>query len=210
MVNEIPPEDNVVGTQEIKDVDVVADPTRRRLLTGIAWLAVGATVGSTLTNFTKIFNSTAPQALKTPDPTESSSSSSSPTEKPTPTVGETETAEPQPTLGDLSIYSPEKVAVPDSSIYSPEKAAIIMDIEATYNINIFSVQQAREYAHRYLPSEQVADLGIDNWQDTKVGFNKEQFILLRELLSYMPKVLLTPKYPQRFGIILRENDLKDS
>jgi hypothetical protein len=145
---------------------------------------------------------------QTPTLTESPKPSPSPTVSPIPTIGETETAEPQPTLGDLSIYSPENVAIPDSSLYSPEEAAIIMDIEATYGINIFSVQQAREYAHRYLSNDEIQTIKIDSWQDTKKGFNKEQLILLRDLLSYVPKVLLTPKYPQRFGIILRGDDLE--
>ena len=202
-VNGLNQQDNVGGAKGIKDVDAVADPTRRKLLKKIALLTIGAAVGSSLT---KIFSLTAPQ---TPTPTESPSPSPAPTETPTPTIGETETAQPQPPLPDLSIYSPENVAIPDPSLYSKEEAAIIMDIEATYNINIFSVQQAREYAHRYLSGDQVTELGIDNWQDTKVGFDMEQLILLRELVSYMPKVILLPIYPQRFGIILRENDLKD-
>jgi hypothetical protein len=116
----------------------------------------------------------------------------------------------EPTLPDLSIYSPDHLAIPDPTLYSPEEAAIIMEIEAKYNINIFTVQQAREYAHRYLSNGVIQTIGIDSWQDTKVGFNKEQLIELKQLLNYMPQELLVPIYPQRFGIILRGDDFKDA
>jgi len=115
---------------------------------------------------------------------------------------------PNPTLPDLSIYSPENVAIPDSSLYSPEEAAIITEIEAKYNINIFTVQQAREYAHKYLSNDEIQTIGIDSWQDTKVGFDKEQLIELEQQLNYVPRELLVPVYPQRFGIILRGDDFK--
>jgi hypothetical protein len=116
------------------------------------------------------------------------------TRPPLPAINIGETTFPQPAETQLT------------SVYSPESATKIKAIEAKYNINIFTVQEARAYAHQNFSPQTVKDMGIDSYKDTKVGFSDEQLSLLDEMLSYMPKHFYEPVDGQKFGIILRGDD----
>jgi len=70
------------------------------------------------------------------------------------------------------------------------------------------VQEARAYAHQNLPSAEVQAMGIDNWENTTVGFSDEQIVLIGQLMQYMPKHFYEPLNGLKFGIILRAGDFK--
>lgn len=108
-----------------------------------------------------------------------------------------------------SIAQGESPAVRDFPLYTPEQTTKIQEIEAKYNINIFTVQQARVYAHQTLSSDEVQALGIDNWEDTSIGFSDSQLDTLSEVLSYLPENFYGPIKGKQFGIILRGEDFKE-
>jgi len=115
-------------------------------------------------------------------------------------------------LSGLMEYKPQKV---DLSSFGPPKdlgenqasRKKLEEVEQKYNINIFSVGEAREYVAQNFDSyEFFVSLQMDKWQETDQVFSMDQLKLLDDMFANLPKRFYAPVNNKKYTIILRGND----